>query len=68
MNLYRFFNNAYYAKVGGVSTAEMNKLEINFLFSLDFRLQVTVATFKKYCLQLMKVAHGSYQTERPRQV
>ncbi|RZC89863.1 hypothetical protein C5167_035856 [Papaver somniferum] len=47
-----FYNNAYYAKVGGVSTAEMNKMEINFLFSLHFRLQVTERTFKHYCLQL----------------
>ncbi|KAJ8505867.1 hypothetical protein OPV22_006753 [Ensete ventricosum] len=37
-----FFSNAYYAKVGGISTLEMNRLEINFLFSVDFRLQVTV--------------------------
>ncbi|KAI3864000.1 hypothetical protein MKW98_031592 [Papaver atlanticum] len=49
-----FYNNAYYAKVGGVSTAEMNKMEINFLFSLDFRLQVTERTFEHYCLQLAK--------------
>ncbi|KAJ7977402.1 Cyclin [Quillaja saponaria] len=35
-----FFKNVYYAKVGGVSTAELNKLEISFLFSIDFRLQL----------------------------
>ncbi|MCL7037710.1 hypothetical protein MKW94_021271 [Papaver nudicaule] len=49
-----FYNNAYYAKVGGVSTAEMNKMEIDLLFSLDFRLQVTEGTLKQYCLQLAK--------------
>ncbi|KZV32420.1 hypothetical protein F511_03703 [Dorcoceras hygrometricum] len=33
-----FFNNAYYARVGGVSTTEMNRLETRFLFAVDFRL------------------------------
>ncbi|OVA05486.1 Cyclin PHO80-like [Macleaya cordata] len=60
-----FFNNAYYAKVGGVSTAEINRLEMKFLFSLDFRLQVTVGTFERYCLQLEKEASGRCQIERP---
>ncbi|KAJ6306659.1 hypothetical protein OIU78_021887 [Salix suchowensis] len=32
-----FFNNAYYAKVGGVSTEELNRLEMKFLFSIDFQ-------------------------------
>ncbi|KAI3986031.1 hypothetical protein MKX01_039113 [Papaver californicum] len=49
-----FHYNAYYAKVGGVSTAEMNKMEIDLLFSLDFRLHVTERIFKQYCLQLAK--------------
>ncbi|WOK93581.1 hypothetical protein Cni_G02281 [Canna indica] len=59
-----FCTNAYYARVGGISTLEMNRLEINFLFSLDFRLQVTVGTFQTYCLQLEKEAKG-YHVERP---
>ncbi|KAL0005914.1 hypothetical protein SO802_013475 [Lithocarpus litseifolius] len=46
--------NAYYAKVGGISTAELNSLELNFLFNLDFRLFVTPEVFGKYCLQLEK--------------
>ncbi|KAG9156994.1 hypothetical protein Leryth_009049 [Lithospermum erythrorhizon] len=44
-----FFNNAYYARVGGVTTAELNKLEMEFLFGLDFRLHVSMETFHKYC-------------------
>uniref|UniRef100_A0A1D1ZJ53 Cyclin-P3-1 n=1 Tax=Anthurium amnicola TaxID=1678845 RepID=A0A1D1ZJ53_9ARAE len=61
-----FYNNAYYAKVGGVGTLEMNRLELNFLFCLDFRLQVTVGTFDKYCLLLEKEAlTDGYQIERP---
>ncbi|KAA8550869.1 hypothetical protein F0562_002553 [Nyssa sinensis] len=60
-----FFNNAYYAKVGGVSTAELNRLEMKFLFSIDFRLNVSVQTFRKYCSQLEKEATGGHPIERP---
>lgn len=49
----RYFNNAYYAKVGGVTTGEMNRLELEFLFRIDFRLNVTSEEFTKYC-QLME--------------
>ncbi|XP_062181217.1 cyclin-P3-1 [Phragmites australis] len=49
-----FFNNAYYGKVGGISTREMNRLELDLLFSLDFRLKVSLETFGSYCLQLAK--------------
>lgn len=59
-----FYNNAYYARVGGVSTAEMNKLEMKFLFSLDFRLHVSVQTFGNYCSILKREAKGSL-IERP---
>ncbi|XP_022758225.1 cyclin-U3-1-like [Durio zibethinus] len=59
------FNNAYYARVGGVSTAELNRLEMKFLFSLDFRLQVNVNTFQRYCSQLQKESLEGHQIERP---
>ncbi|XP_051121922.1 cyclin-U4-1 [Andrographis paniculata] len=47
-----YYNNAYYAKVGGISTTEMNFLEVDFLFGLGFHLNVTPATFQTYCLYL----------------
>eukprot|EP00249_Psilotum_nudum_P009290 c21835_g2_i2 orf=243-941(+) len=57
-----YYNNAYYAKVGGVTRLEMNRLELEFLFKLDFRLHVTVNTFEDYCSQLQKeVAVGGRQ-------
>ncbi|XWS46824.1 hypothetical protein CRYUN_Cryun14cG0101300 [Craigia yunnanensis] len=59
------FTNAYYARVGGVSTAELNSLEMKFLFSLDFRLQVNVNTFQRYCTQLQKESSEGHQIERP---
>lgn len=51
-----FFNNAYYAKVGGISTRELNRLETTFLFGLDFRLYVDVNTFEKYRSKLKREA------------
>ncbi|XP_074592190.1 cyclin-P3-1-like [Curcuma longa] len=59
-----FCSNAYYARVGGISTLEMNRLELNFLVSLDFRLHVTVGTFDAYCLRIEKEAK-TYHVERP---
>ncbi|KAG8389349.1 hypothetical protein BUALT_Bualt02G0220000 [Buddleja alternifolia] len=53
-----FFNNAYYARVGGVSTEELNRLEMKFLFGLDFRLHVSVQTFRKYCSVLKNETTG----------
>ncbi|KAH9678733.1 hypothetical protein KPL71_025836 [Citrus sinensis] len=38
VNLY--YNNAFYAKVGGISMIEMNLLEVDFLFALGFQLMV----------------------------
>ncbi|XWS64552.1 hypothetical protein CRYUN_Cryun05aG0013900 [Craigia yunnanensis] len=60
----RCYNNAHYAKVGGVSTEEMNGLEMKFLFSLDFRLHVTTGVFKKYCLKIEREGHVDYQTNQ----
>lgn len=60
-----FFNNAYYARVGGVSTMEMNRLEMQVLFGLDFRLHVSIQTFGKYCSQLENEISGGAQVERP---
>lgn len=51
---FRCYNNAYYAKIGGVSTEEMNKLERTFLFDVDFRLNITTENFEKHCLMLQR--------------
>ncbi|KAL8495706.1 hypothetical protein ACS0TY_019722 [Phlomoides rotata] len=49
-----YYNNAYYAKVGGISTTEMNFLEVDFLFGLGFHLNVTPTTFQTYCCYLQR--------------
>lgn len=59
-----FFNNAYYARVGGISTYELNKLEMKFLFGLEFRLHVCVNTFDKYCSLLLKEGNAELHIER----
>ncbi|KAK9202590.1 hypothetical protein WN944_017802 [Citrus x changshan-huyou] len=49
-----YYNNAYYAKVGGISTIEMNFLELDFLFGLSFHLNVTPNAFHTYCTYLQR--------------
>ncbi|ESW11670.1 hypothetical protein PHAVU_008G049600 [Phaseolus vulgaris] len=49
-----YYNNAYYAKVGGITTIEMNFLEVDFLFGLGFHLNVTPGTFQAYCAHLQR--------------
>ncbi|KZV42727.1 hypothetical protein F511_10435 [Dorcoceras hygrometricum] len=49
-----FYNNAYYAKVGGINTMEMNLLEMDFLFGLGFELNVSPSTFHTYCCYLQR--------------
>ncbi|CAN6236982.1 unnamed protein product [Urochloa humidicola] len=48
----KHYNNAYFARVGGVEVAEMNGLELELLFALRFRLNVTPDTFARYCAAL----------------
>ncbi|XP_010258734.1 PREDICTED: cyclin-U4-1-like [Nelumbo nucifera] len=49
-----YYNNAYYAKVGGIITTEMNYLEVDFLFGLSFHLNVTPSTFHTYCSYIQR--------------
>lgn len=48
------YNNAYFAKVGGISTMEMNYMEREFLFGLNFRLNVTPTEYHSYCTYLQR--------------
>ncbi|XP_039141529.1 cyclin-P4-1-like [Dioscorea cayenensis subsp. rotundata] len=49
-----YYNNAYFAKVGGISLMEMNFLEVDLLFGLGFNLNVTPFTFTTYCSILQR--------------
>ncbi|CAL9079767.1 unnamed protein product [Musa textilis] len=49
-----YYNNAYFAKVGGISLMEMNYLEVDFLFGVGFELNVTPVIFSSYCSTLQR--------------
>ena len=51
-----FYNNAFYAKLGGVSTIEMNSLELEFLQLVNFTLFVTPDVYNKYHSELRNYA------------
>ncbi|KAF6159247.1 hypothetical protein GIB67_032018 [Kingdonia uniflora] len=48
------YNNSFYARVGGVSNVELNKLELELMFMLDFSLVVSSRIFESYCFHLEK--------------
>ena len=48
-----YYNNAYYAKVGGVLVSEINGLEVDFLFRINFSLHATPDEFEKYRCELL---------------
>ena len=52
----QFYNNEYFAKVGGISNIEMNLLEIEFLNLINFTLYVDPNIFFKYRQQLLAQA------------
>lgn len=51
-----YYNNAYYAKVGGVLAPEINGLEVDFLFRINFTLHVSTEEFVKYRNELLNQA------------
>jgi len=55
----QYFNNTYYAKVGGVPSNEMNSLEVEFLFMANFTLFVSTETYTQYYMELCNYStHG----------
>lgn len=47
-----FYNNAYYAKLGGIAIVEMNSLELAFLRTIEFSLYVSPDLFSTYYMEL----------------
>jgi hypothetical protein len=43
-----YYNNAYFAQVGGVPTVEINQMELDFLFYVSFRLHVPTHEYQSY--------------------
>ncbi|KAM5554766.1 cyclin-U2-1 [Rosa sericea] len=59
------YRNSYFARVGGLTTNELNKLELEFLFLMGFKLHVNVSVFESYCCHLEREVSigGGYQIE-----
>ncbi|KAK1944690.1 Cyclin-P3-1 [Phytophthora citrophthora] len=57
-----YFNNAYYAKVGGVPCPEMNELEVEYLLLINFSLHVSSETYARYYNEL--ASHYMYTRVR----
>lgn len=54
-----YYNNRYYAKIGGVPLEEFNILEKEYLCNyLNFGLYVDVDTYKSYYDDLIKIAES----------
>ncbi|KAH7433849.1 hypothetical protein KP509_07G089200 [Ceratopteris richardii] len=62
----RHYDNGHYARIGGISTKDLNQLEWSFLFLIDFRLHVNVNVYQSYCSHLEReVAFGGgYRIEK----
>lgn len=60
------YRNSYYARVGGLTTNEMNELEVEFLFLMGFKLHVNVSVFESYCSHLEREVSigGGYHIEK----
>ncbi|CAN6905532.1 hypothetical protein Bca4012_095763 [Brassica carinata] len=60
------YRNSYFAKVGGLETEDLNKLELEFLFLMGFKLHVNVSVFESYCCHLEREVSfgGGYQIEK----
>lgn len=49
-----FYKNSYYARVGGLPIGELNKLEADFCFELNFELHIDPELFAHYFHELVK--------------
>jgi hypothetical protein len=55
----QYYNNAYYARVGGVPCNEVNTLELEMLFCCSFSLHVSTEVFERYFLELVGHCHSA---------
>jgi hypothetical protein len=55
-----YCTNSHYAKIGGISTQELNALELEFLTLIDWRLASTGLVLQQYYANLVE-QHPCYQ-------
>eukprot|EP00931_Biecheleriopsis_adriatica_P075191 TRINITY_DN49114_c0_g1_i1.p1 TRINITY_DN49114_c0_g1~~TRINITY_DN49114_c0_g1_i1.p1 ORF type:complete len:234 (+),score=41.07 TRINITY_DN49114_c0_g1_i1:91-792(+) len=53
-----YYSNAYYGKVGGVRTSELNALEILFLKLIEWRMHVLPEEYQQYRNHVLAAVHG----------
>jgi hypothetical protein len=53
-----YYSNAYYAKVGGIRTKEVNALETQFLRLIDWRLHVSPKEYDQYRNHVYQAVQG----------
>ncbi|KAK9056272.1 hypothetical protein SSX86_027362 [Deinandra increscens subsp. villosa] len=60
------YRNSYFARVGGITTKEMNSLELDFLMVMNFKMHVNLSVFESYCCHLEREVSigGGYHIER----
>ncbi|KAJ3112630.1 hypothetical protein HDU96_004352 [Phlyctochytrium bullatum] len=59
-----FLQNSMYAKVGGISTKELNILELEFLFLIDWDLTASAERLQEYYLNLVR-QHPHFKRANP---
>lgn len=60
----RYYNNKYYARVGGISYLTLNKLEIEFLKYVNFECYVSLDEFKKF-IHIINIQDSKYYSISP---
>lgn len=60
-----YCSNSFYAKVGGISTKEINTLELELLFLLDWRLTCSADVLDHYYANLVK-QHPAFTIPSPK--
>ncbi len=57
-----FCTNVHYARVGGISLRELNTLELEFLFLIDWKLSVGSSELQQYYVNLVRQS-GSFNVK-----
>ena len=58
-----FYFNPHFALVGGLKEREMNTLELEFLFLIEFNLYVTAEDYQTYYNTLARMAHTRFMNK-----
>lgn len=60
-----YFSNAFYARVGGVRTKEINQLEMQFLLLVKYQLYVTPREYDQYLKNVFAAVNAGIQRPLP---